>query len=211
MQITFIGAGRVGAPLAAHLARAGHAVTLAEAEPGSPTVAAALARDARLRSAPLPAALQGAEVVFLCTPFGALEALLPPLAPALAGKIIVDCTNPVGPGLRHGLASARSGSAAVAALLPGARVVKAFSVYGAENLEDPGVPAGSPPPMMPLCGDEPAAKAAVSALISACGFAPLDVGGLEQALHLEHMTLLWVRMVRAGGASPHLMWAALRR
>jgi predicted dinucleotide-binding enzyme len=37
------------------------------------------------------------------------------------------------------------------------------------------------------------------------------VGGLEQALHLEHMTLLWVRMVRVNGASPHMVWARLRR
>jgi 8-hydroxy-5-deazaflavin:NADPH oxidoreductase len=37
------------------------------------------------------------------------------------------------------------------------------------------------------------------------------VVGLEQALHLERMTLLWVRMVRVNGASPHLVYAALRR
>jgi len=37
------------------------------------------------------------------------------------------------------------------------------------------------------------------------------VGGLEQALQLEHMTLLWVRMVRMGGRPPHLVWAALGR
>jgi len=48
-------------------------------------------------------------------------------------------------------------------------------------------------------------------LIGELGWDPLDVGGLEQALHLEHMTLLWVRMVRVNGATPHLVWAALRR
>jgi len=32
-----------------------------------------------------------------------------------------------------------------------------------------------------------------------------------QSLHLEHMTLLWIRMVRMGGHSPHLVWAALQR
>jgi hypothetical protein len=36
-------------------------------------------------------------------------------------------------------------------------------------------------------------------------------GALEQALHLEHMTLLWIRHVRVHGASPHLVWAALRK
>ena len=43
------------------------------------------------------------------------------------------------------------------------------------------------------------------------GWEPLDVGGLEQALHLEHMTLLWVRMVRVDGRSPHMVWAMLTR
>jgi hypothetical protein len=64
---------------------------------------------------------------------------------------------------------------------------------------------------MLFCGDDAAAKADVARLIADCGFEPVDVGGLVQALHLEHMTLLWVRMVRAQGHSPHLVWAALRR
>jgi hypothetical protein len=51
----------------------------------------------------------------------------------------------------------------------------------------------------------------VARLIVQLGWEPLDVGGLLQALHLEHMTLLWIRMVRMGGQSPHLVWAALRR
>ena len=38
-----------------------------------------------------------------------------------------------------------------------------------------------------------------------------NVGGLEQALHLEHMTLLWVRMVRVNGHSPNMVWARLKR
>ena len=38
-----------------------------------------------------------------------------------------------------------------------------------------------------------------------------NVGGAEQVLHLEHMTLLWVRMVRLGGHSPHMVWAVLTR
>jgi 8-hydroxy-5-deazaflavin:NADPH oxidoreductase len=64
---------------------------------------------------------------------------------------------------------------------------------------------------MLFCGDDARAKAAVAGLIADCGFEPVDVGGLVQALHLEHMTLLWVRMVRAEGASPNLVWGALRR
>lgn len=211
MKIAFIGAGRVGAPLAIRLAEAGHQVVLAQTADGSETVAAALLRSQRLSAQPLGAAIQDAEVVFLATPFPVVETLLPPLADALAGKVLVDCTNPVGPGLSHGLGSQRSGSELIQSLVPRARVVKAFSIYGFENLEEPSYPAYSTKPVMLFCGDDPSAKQIVRTLISDYGFEPLDVGRLVQALHLEHMTLLWVRMVRAEGHSPHMVWASLRR
>jgi predicted dinucleotide-binding enzyme len=211
MRIAFIGAGKVGAPLAARLAETGHEVVLAETKAGSSTVAAALARSTHLSSRPVAEAVRGADVVFLATPFSANESVLRPVADALAGKVLVDCTNPVGPGLTHGLASERSGSEFVQSLVPDARVVKAFTIYGFENFENPFYPAYSVKPAMLFCGDDATAKARVGQLIADCGFEPVDVGGLVQALHLEHMTLLWVRMVRAGGHSPNLVWAALRR
>jgi 8-hydroxy-5-deazaflavin:NADPH oxidoreductase len=129
----------------------------------------------------------------------------------LAGKIVVDCTNPVGPGLTHALKSERSGSESVQALVPDSNVIKAFSVYGFENLENSSYPAYNVKPAMFFCGNDADAKQTVAKLIDDLGWDPLDVGGLEQALHLEHMTLLWVRMVRAKGHSPHMVWAALRR
>ncbi|MFO0604517.1 MAG: NADPH-dependent F420 reductase [Polyangiales bacterium] len=211
MKITFIGAGNVGAALAVRLAEAGHEVALAETREGSGSVAKALERSARLTAKPLEEAVAGAEAVFLATPFGANEGIVRPLADALAGKVLVDCTNPVGPGLSHGLESKRSGSEVLQSIAPGARVVKAFTIYGYENLDDPRYPAYAVKPAMLFCGDEAAAKESVAKLIADCGFEPVDVGGLIQALHLEHMTLLWVRMVRAGKQSPHLVWAALRR
>lgn len=211
MKLTFIGAGHVGAALAVRLADAGHDVTLAQSAEGSASIAAALARSSKLSARPIAAAIAEADAVFLATPFGAVEAALTPHIDALAGKILVDCTNPVGPGLSHGLESKHSGSAMIQALVPSARVVKAFTIYGYENLDDPSFPAFNVKPAMMFCGDDDAAKGSVRALIEACGFEPLDVGGLVQALHLEHMTLLWVRMVRGGGHSPHTVWAALRR
>ena len=211
MKIAFIGAGNVGAALAVRLAEAGHEVVLAESKEGSASVAAALARSKRLAARPTSDAIRGAEVVFLATPYGANEAVLRPLADALAGKVLVDCTNPVGPGLSHGLKSERSGSDVVQAIAPKARVVKAFTIYGFENLADPAYPAYAVKPAMLYCGEDKDAKAHVATLVTDCGFEPVDVGGLAQALHLEHMTLLWVRMVRVGKRSPHLVWAALRR
>ncbi len=95
MKIAFIGAGNVGAPLAARLAEAGHEVVLAEAGEKSASVTRALARTSKLSARPIAEAVGGAEVVFLATPFEATATILPPLARALAGKVLVDCTNPV--------------------------------------------------------------------------------------------------------------------
>lgn len=211
MNIAFIGAGRVGAPLAARLAEAGHQVVLAESGGESASIAAALLRSSRLSSRPMVDAVRSADVVFVATPFPVVQEVLPPLADALAGKVLVDCTNPVGPGLTHGLRSERAGSEVVQSLAPGASVVKAFTIYGFENLEDASYPAYTVRPAMLFCGDSPEAKVRVSQLISECGFEPVDVGALSQALHLEHMTLLWIRMVRVDGRSPNVVWAALRR
>lgn len=110
MNITFIGTGNVGAALAVRLANAGHDVVLAKVREESPTLAAALQRNPKLTARPVHEAVDWAHIVVLATPFAANEALLPGLADALAGKVLIDCTNPVGPGLTHGLHSVRSGS-----------------------------------------------------------------------------------------------------
>lgn len=211
MKITFIGAGNVGAALAVRLAGAGHDVTIAENREGSPSVAAALQRQPKLRAAATRDAVRTADIVFLATPYAAASTILPEIAADLDGKVLVDCTNPVGPGLTHGLGDGRSGAAVVQALAPAARVVKAFTIYGFENLEDPAYPDYDVKPAMLFCGNDADAKRDVATLIADCAFEPVDVGGLVQALHLEHMTLMWIRMVRGGGQSPHLVWAALRR
>lgn len=211
MKIAFIGAGNVGAALALHLAEAGHDVVLASTKEGSSSLDAALARSPKLRAAALAQAVGDAEVVFLATPFAANEAVVRPITAQLAGKVLVDCTNPVGPGLSHGLRSERSGSELLQSFVPEARVIKAFSIYGFENLENPSFPGYDVRPTMLFCGDDTRAKELVADLIRDCGFDPLDVGGIAQALHLEHMTLLWIRMVRAQGQAAGIVWSALRR
>lgn len=211
MQIAFIGYGNVGGALADHLQRAGHDVTLAARNAASENVKDLLAKNPALKVAPPVDAVRTADVIFLATPFQANEAALTPLIAALSGKIVVDCTNPVGPGLTHGLDNRQSGTEMIQAMLPESRVVKAFSIYGFENFEDTSYPAYNVKPAMMFCGNDADAKRVVGGLIAELGWDPVDVGGIEQALHLEHMTLLWVRYVRAGRKSPNLVWAALRR
>ena len=211
MTLAFVGYGNVGGALADRLQRAGHRVTLAAGDPGSDSVKKALARNTALLVAPPAEAVREAEVVFLATPFQANEGILRDLAGALAGKVLIDCTNPVGPGLSHGLNNVEAGSQMVQRLAPGARVVKAFSIYGFENFENSAYPGYGVKPAMLFCGDDAGAKRTATGLIAELGWEPVDVGGLAQALHLEHMTLLWVRMVRIGGHSPHMVWARLAR
>lgn len=211
MTIAFIGHGKVGAPLADHLQRAGHRVLVAVRDASADSVRALLRRSPALQVATPEQAVGAATVVFLATPFAANDIVIPPLSGVLAGKVLVDCTNPVGPGLSHGLRSEQSGSARLQALAPGARVVKAFTIYGYENLEDNRFPNVSVKPAMMFCGQDVDAKRIVGQLIAELGWEPLDVGGIEQALHMEHMTLLWIRLVRTTGRSPHLAWATLQK
>jgi predicted dinucleotide-binding enzyme len=211
MKIAFIGAGNVGAPLADRLQRQGHDVSIAARDAGSKSVAKALERNPQLKVASPAAALAAADVVFLATPFQAAEETLKSVSGHLTHKILVDCTNPVGPGLTHGLNSQRSGTELIQALLPDTKVVKAFTIYGFENFEDNAFPAANVLPAMLYCGNDAAAKQVVGQLIAQLGWEPVDVGGAQQALHLEHMTLLWIRLVRMGGRSPHIVWAALSR
>ncbi len=211
MNIAFLGYGQVGSALADQLQKTGHAVSLAASDPSSTKLQQALARNPKLTTLSPKEAVSKAQVVFLATPFHANEATLKAVAVELEGKILVDCTNPVGPNLSHGLNSLRSGSELVQELVPKTEVVKAFTIYGYENFEDNSFPLYGVKPAMLFCGRDANAKEMVSELIRQLGWEPIDVGGLEQALHLEHMTLLWVRMVRTGGRSPHMVWAMLTK
>ena len=211
MKIAFIGYGQVGAPLADHLQQHGHYVMLAAGDARSESVKKALAKNAALTVIPPKDAVKAADVVFLATPFQVNEDALRGVAEELKGKVLVDCTNPVGPGLTHGLDNVQSGSEMIQKLVPETKVVKAFTIYGFENFENSSYPAYNVKPVMMYCGNDAVAKETVRELIAQLGWEPLDVGGLDQALHLEHMTLLWVRKVRVNGHSPHLVWAALKR
>lgn len=210
MRIAFMGYGKVGGALGRNLVRAGHDVVIADTGRSRRSDATAGGTGAAPAVLPVAAAIRDAAAVFLATPFPVTAALLAAHADVLAGKVLVDCTNPVGPGMTHGLGSARSGAEVLQATVPSARVVKAFSIYGYENLADNAYPAAGVRPAMFYCGDDGAAKDTVRGLIGDLGWDPLDAGDLQQALHLEHMTLLWIRMVRVAGHSPRIVWAALR-
>lgn len=211
-HVALLGYGHVGAALAGALLRAGHRVTLASRPERPGGAAEARAADPALAGAAVATAAEAvaaADLTVLAVPFAQADQVLPPLRDVLAHRTLVDATNPVGPGLTHGLRSERSGAEHIAGLVPATSVVKAFSVYGFENLAAPPSGPDGLRPVMPYAGDDLEAKRDVAGLIAGLGWEPLDVGPLPAALDLEHLTLLWVRMVRAGGRDPRLVWAAL--
>jgi 8-hydroxy-5-deazaflavin:NADPH oxidoreductase len=212
MKIAFIGVGNVGAPLADRLQLLGHQVVIAARDPQSPKVQSALSRNSNLLVQEPLEAVAASDVVFLATPFPAIESALTPLRSLLNNKILVDCTNPVGANLTHGLQSQISGSETIQQLVPDAQVVKAFSIYGYENFEDSQYPGyGDLKPAMLIAGNDPAAKSVVAGFCQQLGWESIDTGHLSMSLHLEHMTLLWIKMARSQGIGAGFVWAKLWR
>ena len=209
MKLAFIGIGNVGFALADNLEKKGHHVCIGHNDVGNETVAKAMAKNTNFSTTLIQKAIDASEVVFLATPFGANETILKPLR--FHGKTLVDCTNPVGPGISHGLGSKLSGAEKIQEWAPDAKVVKAYTIYGFENLMDSNFPKYSVKPVMMIAGNDMASKKRIGQLNADLGFETLDVGGLDQALHLEHMTLLWVKMVRRDGHHPNFTWGYLEK
>ncbi len=209
MILAFIGIGNVGFALANALERKGHTIIVAHDNLESKTVKEALSKNSNFTSDTLQNAIDRAELVFLATPFKMNASILQPLD--FNNKTLVDCTNPVGPGISHGLESDISGAEKVQEWAPSASVVKAFTIYGFENFENTAYPNYNVKPVLLIAGNNAASKLELKTLINDVGFAMKDTGNLDQALHLEHMTLLWVKMVRRDGHHPNFVWALLER
>jgi 8-hydroxy-5-deazaflavin:NADPH oxidoreductase len=212
MKIAFIGIGNVGAPLADRLQKLGHQVVIAARDPQSQTVQTALNRNpALLVQSPLDA-VESSDIVFLVTPFSAIESALTPLKLALQGKVLVDCINPVGANLSHALQSRTSSSEIIQQLVPDAHVVKAFTIYGYENFEDSQYPGyGDLKPAMLIAGNDSDAKSVVADFCQQLGWEPIDTGNIDMSLHLEHMALLWIKMARVKGMGAGFVWARLQK
>src|SRR5262249_24380207 len=130
MKIAVIGTGSVGGTLGRRWAELGHAVRFGVrnvSDPDAQSLAAQIKGDARLVS--VRGAAADAEVVVLATPYAANSAALA-AAGDLAGKVLIDVTNPVGPNFSLAVGFDSSGAEQVAKLAPDARVYKAMNQVG---------------------------------------------------------------------------------
>jgi NADPH-dependent F420 reductase len=195
--IAIIGTGNVGGALAVRLGRAGYAVRLGVREGKDQSELLGRAEPNASVATPAEAAA-AASVVMLAVPGKAAVEAATALGD-LAGKVVVDCTNPVGwsGGPVWAPPAEGSNAAALAAALPGARVVKAFNTFGAELHADPSLPGG--PADVQIAGDDAEARRTVAAIAERAGFTPVDVGPLRNAALLESLAVLWIHLATVGG------------
>jgi len=192
MRIAIVGAGNVGKTLGAGWS-AKHQVdyvgrTLPDAEK--------------------KALVSGADVVVVATPAHAAQAALAGLP--VAGKIVVDCTNPLKPdlsGLTHGTDT--SAAEQLGAAAPGAKVVKAFNTVGFNIMANPRI--GNGRAVMLVAGDDAGAKQVALGLADELGFEAVDAGPLAVARTLEPFALLWITLAYKAGLGRDFAFGLLRR
>jgi len=196
--IAIIGTGNVGGALGTAAVKAGYDVVFA-AKDAAKTRAVAAAAGAT--AAPTAKdAVAGADIVVLAVPYTAALGVAAEIAAVVAGKVVIDATNPIKAdysGLATG--SDASGAETIAAALPGAKVVKGFNTLFAGNTANP-TALGTQLDHL-FATDDDDAKDAVCGLSSAIGFRPIHVGPLAAARELEAMAWLNIRLqMLTGGA-----------
>jgi predicted dinucleotide-binding enzyme len=206
MNITIAGSGNVGRALGGGWRKAGHAITFAAREPDG-AKAAELKREG-FGVVPLDDAAGTASVIVLAVPWNAVATTLAALGP-LAGKVLIDTTDPLKFTRQLAVGFTDSGGETVARLARGAHVVKAFSTTGAANMADSAYPGGKP--MMAIAGDDAAAKQIVMALAADLGFDPVDTGPLTACRYLEPLAMLWINLAYTQLLGPNIAFALLRR
>ncbi|MER6338322.1 MULTISPECIES: NADPH-dependent F420 reductase [Streptomyces] len=200
MRIGVLGTGNMADALATHWVRAGHQVTV-----GGRDARKAERLAGRIGGGVQPAGLRaaaefGQEVVLAALPFEAGADVARDLRATLEGKVLLDCSNPVGPGFQLLTQGGPSAAQRLAAAAPGSHVVKAFNLCH-ENVWRMRPPVFDGRPLaVPVCGDDATALARVRELVRDVGGEPVAGGGLERAGLLEATAALFISLWVGEGA-----------
>ncbi|MEU4440281.1 NADPH-dependent F420 reductase [Micromonospora chalcea] len=195
MRIGILGTGNLATALATGWARAGHDIIIG----GRSTAAAeAIANRIGGTARPVPTVAAGADAVLLAVHWDGVTEMLTAAggpAGALAGLALIDPTNAV----EHGVGTlrtepARSAAGQIAALAPGAHVVKAFHLFPAERWVTPD--AG--PVTVAMCGDDERALDVVGSLVRDVGGVPAVLGTLDRVRQLEEVAGFVIGLAFAG-------------
>jgi 8-hydroxy-5-deazaflavin:NADPH oxidoreductase len=186
--VAIVGTGTIGSTLAANFAAGGQDFLLAGRDlEAARKIASDLGGHAEAVS--IDEAVGRADVLVFAVWLDAFEELIAQYGERLAGKVIVDPSNPVGPdasgNYRKTIGEQESSGQILAALLPaGARLVKAFGTLSAPTLSA----AARREPERAVefyAADDDAAGDLVADLIRTGGYEPVRVGGLDQSIRIE--------------------------
>jgi NADPH-dependent F420 reductase len=191
VNVTIIGAGNMGRAIGTRAVAGGHRVEIVDRDPDD---AKALAEELGDSATALePDAPFGGDVVVFAVYYPGIKDAVRQYADRIAGKVVVDITNPVDTDTWDKLATPPATSAAeeVAQLVPDSTpVVKAFNTTFAPTLVQ-GEVAGQQLDVL-LAGDDAQAKGKVSQLVSDGGLRAVDVGPLTRAQQLEQLGFLHI-------------------
>ena len=210
MNVTIIGAGNMGRGIGHRIVAGDHSLTIVDRDPEEAKQLAEELRSAAEGGATVQADGPGTEprgeVVVLAVYYpGDLE-IVRDLGDRLAGKVVVDISNPLNQTF-DGLATEPGSSAAeeVAEAAPaGTRVVKAFNTTFSGTLVE-GQVAGQPLDVF-IAGDDEEAKETVAQLVRDGGLRAIDVGPLERARELEGLGLLRITLQQPLGLNFQSAW-----
>lgn len=194
-KIGVLGSGVVGQVLADGFLRHGYEVMRGSRDP-SKLAGWKDKAGAKARTGTFAEAARFGEAIVLAVKGVAAESVLDLCgAASLAGKTVMDATNPIAekPPVNGVLSFFTTLEESLMERLqmrfPDARFVKVFSIVGNALMVNPKVPGG--PPTMFICGNHAVAKTEVKAILDQFGWETEDMGRAEAARAIEPLCMLW--------------------
>jgi predicted dinucleotide-binding enzyme len=194
MKVGILGSGGVAKTLAGGFLKHGHEVMLGTREPAK--LAEWTAQNAEGKVGSSADAAGFGEVVVLAVKGSAASKVLHAAgAGNLAGKPVIDATNPIADAppqngvLKFFTSLDDSLMERLQREFPDARLVKAFNSVGSALMVDPRLPGGKP--TMFICGNDASAKETVRGILDQFGWETADMGGAEAARAIEPLCMLW--------------------
>ncbi len=205
MRIAILGTGRVGKALGPVLQARGHSVVYGVREPDllapkplAPKPPVSRAPAGGLITKTIDGAIAAADAVILAVPWTVAEALVCEHAPALAGKTVIDATNPLNTSeTRLALGFDTSGVELLQSHAHGATFFKAFNVSGFDAIAKQRYPQGVAAGL--VAGPRGPQKDLVMGLVADVGLEPVDAGDLRAARLLEPLGMLSLQLEETQG------------
>jgi len=189
LRIGIIGTGNMAMALGKALFAAGHFVAFGSRRPETrKEFHIEVGTDTRIYG--VRAAIDAGEIVIITLPYKEVAATVRKHAESLRGKVIIDITNPFAAQPNNGDSGAQVTATAIG---DGARVIAAFKTNFSNTFEQP-VDSTGESREVHYAGDDEEAKEVVAGLIREIGFKPVDCGSLAEAVVLDHMVPLMIRL-----------------